>query len=106
MLPFEQLEGQSAHSEDLIRTERAVHLAHSMVCVNHVVEAPAFLVPKFITEGFQTEVESFLPLRSKLTGDQKCVKPERLNFHRLARAWRDNPFANLRVHPGELHAAL
>src|SRR5437773_11096495 len=77
-----------------------------MICVNHVVEAAPLLVPKLLAEGFQTAIESLLPLRRELAGDPKRVKPECLNFHRLACARRDNPFANFRIHPGQLHAAL
>src|SRR6266481_2298677 len=47
-----------------------------------------------------------LPAGRKLRGDLKRVKPERLNFYRLSCAGRDDPFANLGVHPGQLHAAL
>src|SRR5260221_10789096 len=57
-LAFEQLKWQSAHGEDLIRTKRGVHFTRAMVCVNYIVEAASFLVPKFVAEGFQTTVES------------------------------------------------
>src|SRR2546428_2181033 len=97
LVAFEQLKRQSTHGEDLIGTKGGIRFTGAMVHVNHVVEAASFLVPEFAAEGFQTTVESFLPLRRELAGDAKRVKPERLNFHRLSSARCDNPFANLRV---------
>src|SRR5437868_3609867 len=74
-LAFEELKWQSANGEDLIRAERGVHFTRAMVCVNHVVEAASFLVPEFVTEGFQTTVERFLPLWCEQAGDFERVEP-------------------------------
>ena len=49
-------------------------------------------------------LEKRVPLRMVAAGQSQRVEPERLHLHRLADARRDHPVADLRVHPGQLHA--
>src|ERR1700751_62848 len=76
LVAFEQLKRQSAHGEDLIGTKSGIRFTGAMVHVNDVVEAPRFLIPEFVAEGFQTALELLLPAGRKLRGDLERVEPE------------------------------
>src|SRR6266550_5507060 len=75
-----------------------------MIGVDDIVEAGALSIPKTAAKTVETARQRFLPSVIELTADPQGIQPQRLNFHRLADAWRYNPVAHLGVHPCELHA--
>src|SRR6185436_7096981 len=97
------------HGEHLIRTAARVV---AMLAVDDVIEVTARVVPEAAVErlprtrGMRGEIESVAAavLRRPPGGQTERVVPERVQLHRLAAARRDDPVADLRVHPRELVA--
>src|SRR2546426_5461145 len=102
---------RQAYCEYLIRTDTSVRWS----AVNNVIQIAALLIPQQAIEApFRESNHAVVSLprgfitqtSSNVLHNANRVVPERLNFHRLAASWRNNPLANLRVHPGQLHAWL
>ena len=81
-----------------------------------VVEVATFLEPERLGEGSGDRELPRANSRRPREGRAArvptrpcCVRgevPQRVDLHRLADSWGDDPIAELRVHPGELHARL
>ncbi len=101
-LSFQERERKPADREDLIGAERLVGRAGNVITVDHVEEAALLLVPETGVEGVLSLLSEIVPAKGKGGGEAQGVDPERLDLHRLSDARRDDPVADLRVHPGEL----
>ena len=52
----------------------------------------------------RTEAIRLFQYGRKTAHDAQGVVPQRIDFDRLADAWRDHPVTDFRIHPGQLHA--
>ena len=80
-------------------TERCVGGAGPVIDVDHVVEVPAFVMPKAGLKGFERLLVEVFPFSREASTDIECVHPERLDLDRFADTRCDHPRTGLAVHP-------
>src|SRR6185503_15510362 len=95
-------------AEHLVRTAARVVAA---LAVDDVVQVAALGIPEAPVEALRDALRARSVLVAGLAHERRPrvhpaqrVVPERLDLDRLATAWRDDPVADLRIHPGELVA--
>src|SRR5687768_4919496 len=106
LFTVQQCKRQSAYRKDLIWAERCIHCTLLMVDIDNVVKAAAFPVPEAAAKRCDATLKRLLPLVVVMASNPERVQPERLHFDGLADARGDDPIADLRVHPGELHTTF
>src|SRR6266542_740274 len=83
-IPFENREGKSADSEDLVGPEARVEGPRDVITVHDIVEVASSLVPEPRGERPRGHLRHLLPPRREAAADSESVDPERLDVHRLA----------------------
>src|SRR5262249_34242178 len=96
-LAVEDLDGQTAHGEDLIGPDRRV---------DAVVQRACGSVPEARGEGSASSRLERPPALRSSARDVERVQPQRLHLDGLADPRRDDAIAHPGVHPGELDAGL
>ena len=103
-LILEKSQGQAAQGKNLVGPQAIVDRAGLVIDVDDIVKAAAGLVPKALLEGLARFFIGSGPVGQILPGQAQRVEPKRLDFDRLADARRDDPVADLGIHPSQLHA--